>query len=94
MYEKVKEYFWNIIKTLMRMTTRHITWQVQNSLELKITVIFNDNAVNIPFLLIQLIKILTVCINLHSSLHERKNRKYYLYVQHSLLMHSREEGTL
>lgn len=53
MYEKKKECFWNITRTSMTMRTRHITWQIQDSSELKITMTFNDNGLNIQFLLIQ-----------------------------------------
>lgn len=56
--------------------------------------IFNDNGVNIPFLLIQLIKILAVSINLYSSLHERENKKYYLYAQLESSNAFRERGNL
>lgn len=58
--------------------------------------ILNDNGLNVPFLLIQAIKILAVCINLLSNLQQRENRKYFFnyMLDGSLLMDSGKKGTL
>lgn len=74
----------------MRMRIRHTTCQIQGSSELKITMIFNDNGVNIPFLLIQLIKILTVSIYIQAYM---RGNIIYMFDE-SPLMHSGKKATL